>query len=215
MYCSKCGTAISQGAAFCSACGQSVDPPSATAPNAPVFAPSAAPPIARPYASVSQGPQFPQSAYAGFWLRLVAAIIDGIVISIPLVPMCLILFASMIPALTRGEDPMNVFLTVLPRIALFLSAALIISWLYWAGLESSAWQATLGKKALGLYITDIVGNRATFARASGRFFAGRGIGHVPSFGGLYFLISCICAGLTEKKQALHDMIASCLVLRKR
>jgi uncharacterized RDD family membrane protein YckC len=211
MYCSKCGMAIPEGSTFCSACGQPVNPSFAAVSNAPVFAPSAAPPIARPYTSVSQAPQ---SAYAGFWLRVVAAVIDGIVISIPLVPMCLILFASMIPALSRGEDPMNVVMTVLPRIALFLLAALILTWLYWAGLESSAWQATLGKKALGLYVTDIAGDRATFARASGRFFAGRGIGHVPSFGGLYFLISCICAGLTEKKQALHDMIASCLVLRK-
>jgi uncharacterized RDD family membrane protein YckC len=214
MYCSKCGTAIPQGEAFCSACGQPVNPPFAAGPNASISAASVPPSLARPYVSVSPAPLFPQSAYAGFWLRVVAAIIDGIVISIPLVPMCLILFASMIPALTRGEDPMNVVMTVLPRIALFLLAALILSWLYWAGLESSAWQATLGKKALGLYVTEIAGNRATFARASGRFFAGRGIGHVPSFGGLYFLISCICAGLTEKKQALHDMIASCLVLRR-
>lgn len=126
MYCSKCGTAIPQGAAFCSACGQSVYPHS-TALSAPVFAPSAAPPIARSYTSVSQGPQFPQSAYAGFWLRVVAAIIDGILISIPLVPMCLILFASMIPALTRSEDPMSVVMTVLPQIALFLLAVLILS----------------------------------------------------------------------------------------
>ena len=42
----------------------------------------------------------------------------------------------------------------------------------------------------------------------------RFLGHVPGFGGLYFMVDCICAGFTERKQALHDMIASCLVLRK-
>ncbi|MDE3111233.1 MAG: RDD family protein, partial [Acidobacteriota bacterium] len=45
-------------------------------------------------------------------------------------------------------------------------------------------------------------------------WGGRGIGAVPYLGGLYFLISCIMAGFTERKQALHDMIANCLVLRK-
>jgi uncharacterized RDD family membrane protein YckC len=96
---------------------------------------------------------------------------------------------------------------------LILFIYLMSSWLYWALLESSAWQATLGKKALGLYVTDLAGNRPTFGRASGRFFAGRGIAMIPSLGGLYYLLDCIMAGFTEKKQALHDMIASCLVMR--
>ena len=83
------------------------------------------------------------------------------------------------------------------------------------GMESSSWQATLGKMALGLCVTDMDGGRPTFGRASGTFFSGRGISFVPSVGGLYFLIGCIMAGFTEKKQALHDMIASCLVFGTR
>jgi uncharacterized RDD family membrane protein YckC len=62
--------------------------------------------------------------------------------------------------------------------------------------------------ALGLIVTDLYGNRITFARASGRFFAKIITGLIPLF------IGYILAGITEKKQALHDMIASCLVLRK-
>jgi len=53
----------------------------------------------------------------------------------------------------------------------------------------------------------------SFGKASGRFFAGRGLGMVPYLGGLYYLVDCIMAGFTEKKQALHDMIAGCLVQR--
>jgi uncharacterized RDD family membrane protein YckC len=214
MYCSKCGTAIAQGAVFCSSCGQPVTPPFAAAPNAQVSTPSISPPISQPYASVPPAPLFSQTAYAGFWLRVVAAILDGIVVSIPLAPFFFIFFASLVPSLIRSQDPMEVITTLLPRLMLYLLVVLLASWLYWSLLESSAWQATLGKKALGLYVTDIAGNRATFARTSGRFFAGRGIGHIPSIGGLYYLISCICAGFTEKKQALHDTIAGCLVLRK-
>ena len=62
--------------------------------------------------------------------------------------------------------------------------------------------------ALGLIVTDMEGRPITFARASGRFFAKIITGMIP------FGIGYIMAGFTEKKQALHDMIASCLVLQK-
>jgi len=74
-------------------------------------------------------------------------------------------------------------------------------------MESSVWQATLGKKTLGLRVTDLQGNRISFGRASGRFF-----GRIIS--GLTLFIGYIMAGFTEKKQALHDIIASCLVIRQ-
>jgi uncharacterized RDD family membrane protein YckC len=83
----------------------------------------------------------------------------------------------------------------------------MVSWLYWALLESSRWQATLGKKMLGLQVTDLEGRRISFARATGRYF-----GKVIST--LLLLVGFAMAGFTEKKQALHDMIASCLVLKK-
>ena len=92
---------------------------------------------------------------------------------------------------------------------------LIGSALYFTILEASPWQGSLGKKALGLFVTDLSGNRVTFARSSGRFFAGKFmVLGVPGLGFLYFSISCICAGVTERKQAIHDMLSGCLVLRK-
>ena len=76
------------------------------------------------------------------------------------------------------------------------------SWLYWALMESSAWQATLGKKLFGLKVTDLQGRRISFARASGRYF------------GKIVFVGFIMVAFTEKKQALHDMIAGCLVVKK-
>jgi uncharacterized RDD family membrane protein YckC len=172
----------------------------------------AAPPLAQP--AVASAVAAPAVLYAGFWLRVVAAIIDGFVLAIPSGLVFFLLMASALPFLMRSSDPMTVMITILPRLLMLLVIYLAGSWLYWALMESSARQATLGKMALGLYVTDLAGNRATFGRTSGRFFAGRGISMVPYLGGLYFLISCIMAGFTEKKQALHDMIANCLVLRK-
>jgi len=83
----------------------------------------------------------------------------------------------------------------------------ILHWLYFALLESSEWRGTLGKKALGLEVTDLNGNRIDFARASGRFFA-------KILSTLILFIGYMMAGFTEKKQALHDILAGCLVIRK-
>ena len=75
-------------------------------------------------------------------------------------------------------------------------------------MESSSRQATLGKMALGLKVSDLKGNRISFARASGRHFA-------KIVSGMILLIGYIMAGFTNRKQALHDMIAETLVLRVR
>jgi uncharacterized RDD family membrane protein YckC len=206
MICSSCGATVADGTAFCGSCGRPV-----VGYNVGQ-SPSAAPMVsqAAPMGGVSA---VGATVYAGFWLRFVAAIIDGLVLGIPLGIIAFLLIASAIPFIAHTQDPMTVIVTILPRILFLVVIYLVASWLYWGLMESSSWQATLGKKALGLQVTDLAGSRPTFGRASGRFFAGRGISFVPSIGGLYFLIDCIMAGFTEKKQALHDMIASCLVIR--
>ena len=86
--------------------------------------------------------------------------------------------------------------------------SILLQWLYHAYLESGENQATWGKQALGLYVTDLTGNPVSFGRASGRFFGKIVTGMIP------LGIGYIMAGFTERKQALHDMIAGCLVLRR-
>ena len=178
---------------------------------------------AAPVYGAPGSPSLPASAaqsnigYAGFWLRLVAAIIDGIVISIPLMPVFFLVFIDIFrhaQDFQGRQDPAGLMTILGPKIGLIFFISAIASWLYWGLFESSAWQATLGKKALGIIVTDLEGRRISFGRASGRFWAGRGVGAIPYLGGTYFLIECICVGFTAKKQAIHDMIASCLVLRK-
>lgn len=90
---------------------------------------------------------------------------------------------------------------------------LIISWLYFAILESSAWRATVGKRMMGLYVGDLRGKPVGFWRASLRFFGGRLLLHVPQIGGWYFVADCAFIGLNPSKRALHDMLSGCLVLR--
>ena len=200
MFCSKCGSAIAQGVAFCGSCGQPVAG-AGVASSAPVAA----------------APAFPRAGavapvlYAGFWLRFVALIIDGIVLGILGTILTLPFAASIgITSMMRGRPPVVEPGEVVALMGTFFWIIVIrvaLNWLYYAGFESSAWQATLGKKALGLEVTDLGGARISFGRASGRFF-----GKIIS--ALTLLIGYIMAGFTEKKQALHDMIAGTLVTRK-
>ena len=85
--------------------------------------------------------------------------------------------------------------------------SILVDWLYFSLLESSRWQATLGKKMLGLTVTDLNGNRLTFGKATGRYFA-------KILSSLILFIGFIMVAFTERKQGLHDQIAGTLVLRK-
>jgi uncharacterized RDD family membrane protein YckC len=84
----------------------------------------------------------------------------------------------------------------------------LLQWLYFAGLESSARQATIGKSVMALRVTNLEGRRLSFGHATGRFFAKIVTGMIP------FAIGYIMAAFTERKQALHDLIAATLVLKK-
>jgi len=85
---------------------------------------------------------------------------------------------------------------------------LIVGIAYFVGFESSAYQATPGKMALGLIVTDTDGRRISPMRAVGRYFA-------KILSGLILLIGFIMVAFTERKQGLHDMIASTLVVKGR
>jgi uncharacterized RDD family membrane protein YckC len=81
------------------------------------------------------------------------------------------------------------------------------AWLYFSLMESSAYQATLGKRLVGIMVTDLSGQRIGFGRATARFFA-------KYLSQLILYIGFFMAGFTQRKQALHDLIASTLVVRK-
>jgi len=76
---------------------------------------------------------------------------------------------------------------------LVATASLLLTWLYHALMESSEWQATLGKKALGLVVTDMAGQRLSFGRSTGKALRQDRQNLIPAF------IGYIMAGFTEKK----------------
>lgn len=153
------------------------------------------------------------SPYAGFWLRVVAHIIDGIVLGV-VFGLLFIVGIAIVGVSLRGvfqgmdEPGAGPSAALVLMIIFIVFLGIFASWIYYAYMESSPNQGTLGKMALGLIVTDMQGRRIGFGHASGRFFAKIVTGLIP------LGIGYMMAGFTEKKQALHDMIAGCLVLRK-
>jgi uncharacterized RDD family membrane protein YckC len=200
LTCENCGTGIPDGASFCARCGT----PVSVAQIGPVYVPPA-PPLAEEI----PGPhQFAlaqvRPTYAGFWLRAIAYLLDSVIVSVALA-----LAGSFKPtAFIVFPDANAASRFALPQLTpLAIALVIPIVWLYYAIFEASPWQATPGKRALRLYVTDISGRPLTFAHATIRHFA-------KIISSLTFLVGYIVAGFTEKKQALHDIIARCLVLRR-
>jgi len=202
LTCEKCGKEIDDGASFCPSCGF----PVSVAQIGPVYVPqSALPPETIPPAPQHVG-WVVRTTYAGFWLRAVAYLMDTLLVSAVFG-----LAASFYPAafLKFPEATTTLSLTSLPQLTpLAIGLTIFVVWLYYAFFESSAWQATPGKRILKLYVTDIHGRPLTFTRATLRYFG-------KMISGLTFMVGYILAGFTEKKQALHDILASTLVMRRK
>jgi uncharacterized RDD family membrane protein YckC len=139
--------------------------------------------------------------YAGFWRRFAAYLIDSMVIAFALTNFASLLSRQLVVSITNAQT-LNTYLATAIGIMSFL-----LTWAYYSGMESSPLQATIGKLVVGIYVTDLQGQRISFGRATGRVF-----GKIIS--GAILLIGYLMAGFTEKKQALHDMMARCLVLMK-
>lgn len=136
--------------------------------------------------------------YAGFRKRFSAAIIDG---SILMVAGFIIGgFAGFLYGYSTGTREGSG--------ALGNIVGIILGWLYFALMESSSKQGTLGKMALGIKVTDLSGNAISFGRATARHF-----GKILS--AIILLVGYLMVAFTAKRQGLHDMIAGCLVVNKR
>lgn len=259
MQCPNCGTELTEAARFCSSCGQPVSaatgagamaaPEPDSQEEKPVvfvdpatLAPREATASPFPRAEEVPAPSQPQLApagevrYAGFWRRAAAYVIDSLLLFLVSVVLAVTGLAVHLQSAGETLRPDPEFLqSQIEAIAVPLEIVnSVIVWLYFALLESSRWQATLGKQVIGLVVTDLAGRRISFWRATGRhlgkfialqFLASfLPLSHYASAPFHYALIavltlfglaSFVLAGLTRRKQALHDLMADCLVIRRR
>lgn len=186
---------------------------------APVVAAAPVAPAAAPYEPITWTGQKPPEApdlapadrelppslaiHAGFWWRCAALVMDGVLIALflgLLQGLFMQVVLAHLASLSAGEIGAQMGLLLLVTLLGFVA-----QWLYFALFESSSLHATPGKLAMGIKVVDGAGHRISFGRATGRWF-----GKIVS--GLILNIGYMMAGWTERKQALHDMMAGTLVV---
>lgn len=134
--------------------------------------------------------------YSGLFRRLFAFAFDCLTL------LCIYMLAGIILSLNIFISPIS----SLPIIGFwFYGGMFLIAWFYFAGMESSRFQATVGKKILGMKVTDLNGQRISFWRATARYF-GRMLSRI------LLMIGFITILFTKKKQAIHDMITKTVVI---
>ena len=130
--------------------------------------------------------------YAGFWRRLLSFLIDLLILWVP---------ASAFRWSASYFDIAGITLELID-----FSYVSFVWALYYGLMESSQFQATLGKRVLRLKVTSYSGDRISFWNAVGRFL-GQIIAVLPLGIGIFMI------GWTKRKQGIHDMLANCLVIR--
>jgi uncharacterized RDD family membrane protein YckC len=195
VLCTQCGAQSPAGAGFCQKCGARMSGLVTSPATSVAYAPA---------------PAYTVQPFAGFWIRVLATLIDSFALSIVLTPLFLIFMAPLIVQIMRqaqaGNTNPDVSPAMLGPIFAIIPIVFAVQWLYEALLTSSRWQGTLGKKVLNLRVTDMAGNRISFGRATGRYF-GKILSHMTMY------IGYIMVAFTERKQGLHDLIAGTQVLR--
>lgn len=197
LFCTQCGAQSTESATFCQKCGARL-----ALPNPPTSAVSGASSAA---AASSIAAQMLPQRYGGFWIRVAAYFLDGIILGVVAVPLivifCLPIIMNAVRNATEGPPPelFGVLFVLVP-------ALWVLHWLYEALLTSSRWQGTIGKRILGLKVTDDFGNKITFARSTGRFFA-------KILSGMAMYVGFIMVAFMDRKRGLHDVICSTQVLR--
>ncbi|WP_019569050.1 MULTISPECIES: RDD family protein [unclassified Thioalkalivibrio] len=203
--CPHCATENPDDAAFCKACGRSLDfDPEPSEPNGSGRDPEsgsgrgeAPPPVSGGSGQVpAEGPPQDRAAFGGFWRRVLAVLIDGVILGIPL---------TVVQAMVSPETMHTEEWTDADTAWTFVN--ILVGWFYFAGMHSSQYRATIGKMAVGLRVVDWHGERISFARATGRHFA-------EFLSGLLFMIGYLMVAFTRQRRALHDFIAETWVVRR-
>ena len=180
---------------------------------------------------------------AGFWWRVLAWFIDGLVVGTVSIILLLILgggsLLSLITALSSNGDTNSAaaassILGLVGAYLFWLLLSTIGSWLYYALLESSERQATLGKMATGLFVSNLEGGRISFGQASGRYWSKIGVSLVLQVvialvslpfgksGQTFFQLASVIilfytyvmCSLTPRKQTLYDQISGSVVWKR-
>lgn len=175
-------------------------------------APGVVPPPPPPFMGISDAAVEPE--YAGFWLRFGAWVIDYIILMVPFTVISLMmgLGTVMSSLLAQMEhDQAGAIATYAEAVRPISYVLLLIGFAYYAFFESSKWQATPGKLACGIRVIDTDGQRLTIGRAAAR----NAVRLVNALTFLVPMVFYVVAAFTQRKQGVHDLLASTYVVMGR
>ncbi len=198
MFCNQCGKEVSDLDRFCNACGSALSGSPSTDDTGPAPNNNSAVPNV-PKKTFSDG-----FVYGGFWWRVLAYLIDAIILSIGYWLVALVFGFN--GWLFLGADYKYWATVGVTFVVIYTVITFIAPWLYYALMESSKFQGTIGKWALKMRVVDEEGRQITFARATGRYFA-------KILSSLTLGIGYIMVAFTERKQGLHDILARTIILK--
>jgi len=169
------------------------------------------PPAPPPFMGVTD---VAEPEYAGFWLRFGAWVIDYLILMVPftIISLSMGLGVAMTKLLSQMESDQTAAISAYAvAVQPITYVLLVIGFVYYAAFESSKWQATPGKMAVGIRVTDTEGKRISVGRAAGR----NAIRLVNAFTFLVPMVFYVTAAFTQRKQGVHDLLASTYVLTGR
>jgi len=181
MFCPRCGSRAPDDAGTCQLCGlalQGTDAPYSVGQERPV---------AQVVALVT---------YGGFWRRFAAALLDTLILFFPAATVRVLLGLSS----TGMFDPESSASWVATTFEFLLD------FIYATAFLCSSARGTLGMQVMDLHVTDLTGDRISFARATGRYFA-------TLLSILTFGVGYLIQPFTRRRQTLHDLVSGTVVVR--
>jgi uncharacterized RDD family membrane protein YckC len=182
MFCSRCGTWVPDDTVTCPLCGMVLQPGHSPEPGAHG-------PVAERIVRVT---------YGGFWRRVLAVLLDTILLYFPAATVRVML----------GLSATGIFDPDTSSSWVATSFEFLLDFVYATAFLCSPARGTLGMQVMDLHITDLKGDRISFARATGRYFA-------TLLSILTFGIGYLLQLFTSRRQTLHDLVAGTLVVRTR
>lgn len=157
----------------------------------------------------------PKLQYGNFGLRFLAWLLDEIILGtiiwflvLPILALIgLSTFSLRELEIHREEELIPWFIAMGSLVFGLVIIEFVSGWLYFALFQSGPRQATPGKMIVGVKVTDMEGNRIDFTKATIRYFS-------KIISGIILMIGYLIAAFTEKRQALHDLLAGTLVLKR-
>ncbi|MGD9690909.1 MAG: RDD family protein [Phycisphaerales bacterium] len=203
--CPSCGVLIAPKGIVCTNCGFNIQ--SGKALKTKIEKVKAAP------KSAGGGAQGAAAGnYAGLLSRALAAIVDGIIALVIMIGIGFVGFSTVLdPAsidqekLQAGDVPMEFWLVYL--------AMLAASWLYFSLMESSAAQATIGRKLMGISLATTDGGMVSFGRSSARYWLKMILYSIPLAGFLILLVNIVMVLVAPRKQTIHDLATGVVICR--